>query len=1114
MEFLQKKIFPITKTVITGGTGSTKIIPLNNNYTDPENIYLGWTGTTGTGYTKIIDKNIIYNVKILLTQKIKDIGFFDAYEPPPLIILSVATLIIESISDDSAKGGGIVLADGGNPVTIRGIVWSINPNPTTADTKTINGNGLGIFISELTELIPETTYYVRAYAVNSTGIVYGQEVNFVTRKMLTIITSPVTPLSTTTAIGGGEILTDGGNPIYERGIVWGTSLNPTITNNKITCGWGIGIFTTIITGLTTLTTYHVRAYAINSEGVEYGDDVVFTSIGIPTILTSTITSILETTAMGGGNVISDGGTNVFEKGIVFGLNSNPTYENDNIIADGTGIGIFTSTITGLFGITKYYVKAYAINLAGIAYGNEVNFTTIVKPIVVTISISNITQTTAKSGGNITNDGGGSITAKGVEYGNVSGALTLFTNDGTGSNSFVSFMTGLVPNTTFYVRAYATNAVGTGYGAELSYTTLPIPPPTISVYELGPTTQTTSVIRANIVNTGSHVVTTRGIAYSTNPDPTILNYFVSNGSGNGMFDTTIGTNSPATNVPLMPGYTYYVRAYLYTAEDGYLYSNTIQIAALPITIPTLTTRPISNITSYGADSGGINISDGGGYIISKGLKWGSDINTTNTIINTGGNADFTNSLSGLYTNSVYYVRAFATNSAGTGYGGILSFTTLSAIPTVTTTSLTNITTTSALAGGYVTTDGSAVIARGFQIGIISGVYLYTISAGSGIGAFSATLSPLSPNTVYYVRAFATNSAGTGYGTEESFITNLPPLPTIYTYDLAQETSNSAGVRGDITSDAGHNVITRGVVWDYFGNTPTITSFYIASGAGVGIFDVTIQPLNPSTTYSARAYLFTNEDGYIYGNTVLITTLTPPAPTVPTVGATAISSITSSSANGSSSVTNNGGATVTTRGFQIGTSSGSYFTAFSATGTDISFGGALTSLSPNTLYYVRAYATNSVGTGYGVETSFTTAALTAQDINFYLDSQSGSDGSVYSDKVFHLTSTPVMTVGQSYNIRLDTNLHIDNSQDMGTHTMVCITCNGSDLLYEHIWFPTLCCVKDCTFTVNYGDSICIYTYSETVDISCGGNASNFTCINTVSGGVFQKGTTCCCVYTYTG
>jgi len=272
--------------------------------------------------------------------------------------------------------------------------------------------------------------------------------------------------------------------------------------------------------------------------------------------------------------------------------------------------------------------------------------------------------------------------------------------------------------------------------------------------------------------------------------------------------------------------------------------------------------------------------------------------------------------------------------------------------------------------------------------------------------------------------------------------------------------------------------------------------------------------PSTAYLARAYLYTNEDGYIYGNTRLITTLAPPAPTVPTVGTTTISSITSSSANGSSSVTNNGGAAVTTRGFQIGTSSGSYYTSFVATGSDASFGGALTSLSPSTLYYVRAYAINSAGTGYGAETSFTSSVLTSQDINFYPDSQSGSDGGIFSGKVRYLTSTPAMTAGQTYSIRLDANLHIDSTQTMGTYTVFEVEHNGLQIMYEMISYPILCCVVNCTFTVNYGDSVYVTTYSETGDISCGGNACNFVCINTVTGGVFQKGSTCCCVYTYTG
>jgi len=88
------------------------------------------------------------------------------------------------------------------------------------------------------------------------------------------------------------------------------------------------------------------------------------------------------------------------------------------------------------------------------------------PVLTTTAVTNITATTAVSGGNITSDGGSAVTARGVCWGtNTTPTIAdNRTTDGTGTGSYVSIITGLTANTTYYVRAYATNSVGTGYGS--------------------------------------------------------------------------------------------------------------------------------------------------------------------------------------------------------------------------------------------------------------------------------------------------------------------------------------------------------------------------------------------------------------------------------------------------------------------------------------------------------------------------------------------------------------------------------------------------------------------------------------------------------------------------
>ena len=189
--------------------------------------------------------------------------------------------------------------------------------------------------------------------------------------------------------------------------------------------------------------------------------------------TTAISSIGGLTATGGGNISSDGGFAVAFRGICWSTAPNPTISLSSITRDGSGMGSFTSSITGLTPGTIYYVRAYAINAAGIAYGNQITFTTL-PPVIPTLTtvLSRVGGFTAISGGNITFDGYTPVTARGVCWSTsinptTAGSKTI---DGTGTGTFASNITGLNVNTTYYVRAYATNAVGTAYGNQISFTT--------------------------------------------------------------------------------------------------------------------------------------------------------------------------------------------------------------------------------------------------------------------------------------------------------------------------------------------------------------------------------------------------------------------------------------------------------------------------------------------------------------------------------------------------------------------------------------------------------------------------------------------------------------------
>ncbi len=196
----------------------------------------------------------------------------------PKTIPTVTTGDIAEITTTTATCTSEVTSDGGAEITVRGVCWSTSEEPTTTDSKTEDGTGLGEYTSNITSLTPNTTYYVRAYATNSEGTAYGGQRNFTTtaeQAIPTVTTGGVTNISTTTATCSGNVTADGGSSVTARGVCWSTSQNPTTANSKTTNGTGLGTYTSNITGLSPNTTYYVRAYATNSEGTAYGEQGSF-----------------------------------------------------------------------------------------------------------------------------------------------------------------------------------------------------------------------------------------------------------------------------------------------------------------------------------------------------------------------------------------------------------------------------------------------------------------------------------------------------------------------------------------------------------------------------------------------------------------------------------------------------------------------------------------------------------------------------------------------------------------------------------------------------------------------------------------------------------------------
>ncbi|MBR6068799.1 MAG: hypothetical protein IKP45_13495 [Bacteroidales bacterium] len=315
-------------------------------------------------------------------------------------------------------------------------------------------------------------YYAKSYAKNRIGTGYGNLFSFeiVQVDLPTVQTFDATNIGTSIATLNGYVWTTGNNSITACGFVYGTNAN-NLTQN-VSGGIGAGNLSETITGLTANTNYYYKAYATNSAGTAYGDVKQFRTTSAsqkPTVVTNSATNITSNSATLNGNVTSAGGATVTSRGFVYGTSSTNLSSN---IQSGSGTGSYYRTLTGLSQGTTYYYKAYATNSAGTEYGDIRQFTTIAiyAPTVQTNAASGITTNSATLNGNVTSDGGTTVTSRGFVYGTSPSNLSLIVQSGSGTGSYNKSVTGLAAGTTYYFKAYATNSVGTAYGEVKQFTT--------------------------------------------------------------------------------------------------------------------------------------------------------------------------------------------------------------------------------------------------------------------------------------------------------------------------------------------------------------------------------------------------------------------------------------------------------------------------------------------------------------------------------------------------------------------------------------------------------------------------------------------------------------------
>jgi LPXTG-motif cell wall-anchored protein len=529
--------------------------------------------------------------------------------------------------------------------------------------------------------------------------------------------------------------------------VYGASANPAIGGTGVTqaaSGSGTGAFTAALSGLAASTPYHVRAYAINSEGTSYGDDVTFT----------TLSAAIHYDTEDGGEVVI--GTEAAWSGAPSNIKGTLFWTGSTWVSHDTVAHMYFTDLLGarLMDYTDVAIPAAAET----STQNGIGF----------VAEEYSYQAAAA-------DGSGTYQYTGMKYTvtQADGKKIILLSRGLGRGTGVSYLEVFMENQTSGTLAIRHGSVLYGSAG-------------------------TAAEAAALDNPATGVM---GLLRTADV------YWFDRDGGSDMGGFTLSPHTdvrPASLVvvshPLLTNQVVRFDLMFMSSENAlyrYMLSPSLTSETfIPTTTPTVATNAASGVTASGATLNGNVTSDGGATVTARGFVYGSAADPAiggagviQAAAGTGTGA-FTANISGLAASTTYHVRAYAINSEGTAYGTDRTFTTQSGggggptteKPTVITNTVTGVTASSATLSGNVTASGGATVtARGFVYGsaadpAIGGTGVTQTAAGTGTGSFTANVSGLTASTTYHVRAYATNSEGTSYGADVSFTTSAATTPT--------------------------------------------------------------------------------------------------------------------------------------------------------------------------------------------------------------------------------------------------------------------------------------------------------------------------------------------------
>ncbi|MDD4308816.1 MAG: choice-of-anchor D domain-containing protein [Candidatus Cloacimonetes bacterium] len=514
----------------------------------------------------------------------------------------------------------------------------------------------------------------------------------------TVQTLAATSITSSSAILNAQIISTGGL-ISWRGFKYGTDPDPINNGNDYFVSGSNNTYDASPIGFEAGQQIYYCAFAYNELGWSYGDVLSFVTLNPQLIVTPAspidfgsviinTTSAAQSFTVSGSDLSGNVGLNA-SAGFRISLNSGrrserattdqiTLYPVAGVLAETTIYVFFEPTqaqpYSGTVSIVTLDVPELEVALSG---------TGIAIPTLTAIEVVDITQSSATSGGNITDDGGSAITARGVCISELPDPTLAdeHTSDGEGSGIYASYLTDLLPGTQYYVSAYATNLAGTVYSESVTFITLSIPLVSASPMVLesfgsiivGENSAIKSFLVAGSgLSTNLIVTAPTGfqIALSESGKQRDYSSEVSIAPSSGsVFETILVRFAPASGGVF---------------ADSILVSSTgaeteaVMVSGIGITKPVLTTKPITDISSGSAGSGGIVSSDGFSEITICGICWGQSPEPTTAddfyTLKLPVALDYNLLMENLLPNTTYFVRAFAINAAGTAYGNELSFST--------------------------------------------------------------------------------------------------------------------------------------------------------------------------------------------------------------------------------------------------------------------------------------------------------------------------------------------------------------------------------------------------------------------------------------------------------